>query len=217
MGLYKSLVYSPIKSWNYLCVGLSQWLSSKESTCQCRRHGFDHWVKKIPWKTKWQPIQVFLSGKSHGQRSLADSSLWGRKRVRHNLVTNRSNKLYDIPPKFIHSFNKNIIWLTHAYECWRIDAFDLWCWRRLLRVPWTARRSNQSILRNHGHEFEQALGVGDVQGSLVYCGSWGGKESDTTERLNWTDIGLDRVQLFVTPWTVTCQASLFMGFSRQEY
>ena len=31
-------------------------------------------------------------------------------------------------------------------ECWRIDAFELWCWRRLLRVPWTARRSNQSIL-----------------------------------------------------------------------
>ena len=32
-------------------------------------------------------------------------------------------------------------------ECLRIDAFDLWCWRRLLRVPWTARRSNQSILK----------------------------------------------------------------------
>ena len=32
-------------------------------------------------------------------------------------------------------------------ECWRIDAFKLWCWRRLLRVPWTARRSNQSILK----------------------------------------------------------------------
>ena len=32
-------------------------------------------------------------------------------------------------------------------ECWRIDAFEVWCWRRLLRVPWTARRSNQSILK----------------------------------------------------------------------
>ena len=32
-------------------------------------------------------------------------------------------------------------------ECWRTDAFELWCWRRLLRVPWTARRSNQSILK----------------------------------------------------------------------
>ena len=38
-----------------------------------------------------------------------------------------------------------------------------------------------------GHEFEQALGVGDGQGSLAYCGSWGRKESDMTDRLNWTD------------------------------
>ena len=38
-----------------------------------------------------------------------------------------------------------------------------------------------------GHEFEQALGVGDGQGSLVYCSLWGGKESDTTEQLNWTE------------------------------
>ena len=37
-------------------------------------------------------------------------------------------------------------WTIKKAECWRIDAFELWCWRRLLRVPWTARRSNQSIL-----------------------------------------------------------------------
>ena len=37
-------------------------------------------------------------------------------------------------------------------ECQRIDAFDLWCWRRLLRVPWTARRYNQSILKEINHE-----------------------------------------------------------------
>ena len=38
-------------------------------------------------------------------------------------------------------------WTIKIAECWRIDAFELWCWRRLLRVPWTARRSNQSILK----------------------------------------------------------------------
>ena len=38
-------------------------------------------------------------------------------------------------------------WTVKKAECWRIDAFELWCWRRLLRVPWTERRSNQSILR----------------------------------------------------------------------
>ena len=38
-------------------------------------------------------------------------------------------------------------WTIKKPECWRIDAFELWCWRRLLRVPWTARRSNQSIVK----------------------------------------------------------------------
>ena len=38
-------------------------------------------------------------------------------------------------------------WTIKKAKCWRIDAFELWCWRRLLRVPWTARRSNQSILK----------------------------------------------------------------------
>ena len=38
-------------------------------------------------------------------------------------------------------------WTVKKAECWRIDAFELWCWRRLLRVPWPARRSNQSILK----------------------------------------------------------------------
>ena len=38
-------------------------------------------------------------------------------------------------------------WTVKKAECWRIDAFEVWCWRRLLRVPWTARRSNQSILK----------------------------------------------------------------------
>ena len=38
-------------------------------------------------------------------------------------------------------------WTVRKVECRKIDAFELWCWRRLLRVPWTARRSNQSILK----------------------------------------------------------------------
>ena len=126
-------------------------------------------------------------------------------------------------------------------ECRWIDAFELWCWRRLLRVPWTARRSNQSILKDispeysleglmlklklqysdekswlirkdldagkdwrqeekgmtedemlgwhhqlDGHEFEKAPGDSDGQGGLVCCSPWGRKESNTTDRLNWT-------------------------------
>jgi len=44
-------------------------------------------------------------------------------------------------------------WTIKKAEPWRIDAFELWCWRRLLRVPWTARRSNQSILKEISPEY----------------------------------------------------------------
>ena len=44
-------------------------------------------------------------------------------------------------------------WTIKKVELWRIDAFELWCWRRLLRVPWTARRSNQSILKEISPEY----------------------------------------------------------------
>ena len=67
--------------------GLRLVASGKEPTCQCRRCGFDHWVRKILYSKKWQPTPVFLSGKSHGQRSLVGYSPWVCKRVRHNLVT----------------------------------------------------------------------------------------------------------------------------------
>ena len=129
-------------------------------------------------------------------------------------------------------------WTVKKAERRRIDAFELCCWRRLLRVPWTARRSNQSILKeispgcslvglilklklqsfghlmrradsfektlmlgkiegrsrrgrqrmrwldgiiDSGHEFDQAPGVGEGQGSLEYYSPRGNKESDMTE------------------------------------
>ena len=59
-------------------------------------------------------------------------------------------------------------WCKKA-ECWRIDAFELWCWRRLLRVPWTARRSNQFILKEISPEY-----------SLKdWCWSWSSNTSTT--------------------------------------
>ena len=59
--------------------GLPWWLSGKESPCQCRRHEFNPWVLKIPWKRKWQPTPVLLPGKFHKQRSLVSYSPWGCK------------------------------------------------------------------------------------------------------------------------------------------
>ena len=60
---------------------LPRWLSGKESTCQSRRHGFDPWVEKIPWRRKWHPTPVFLPGKSHRQRNLVRYSPWGCKEL----------------------------------------------------------------------------------------------------------------------------------------
>ena len=65
----------------------SDYRSAKEATCQCWSWGSDPWVRKIPWRKKWQPTAVFLPEKSHGQRSLAGYSSWDHKRVTHDLVT----------------------------------------------------------------------------------------------------------------------------------
>ena len=145
--------------------------------------------------------------------------------------------------------------VMYGYESWTIkkaehqkmDAFELWCWRRLLRVPWTARRSNYSILKeinpecslerlmlklklqyfghlmqrldslektdiakdwrreekgmtedemvgwhlqHDGHEFEQASGVGDGEGSLVCCSPLGSQSvgHDWETELNWIEL-----------------------------
>ena len=54
-------------------------LSGQEHASPCRRLGFIPWVRKNPWRRKWQPTPVFLPGESHGQRSLSGSSSWGHK------------------------------------------------------------------------------------------------------------------------------------------
>ena len=68
-------------------------LSGKESTCQSRRHGFDPWVGKVPWRRKWQPTPVLLPRKSHRQRGLVGYSPWGRKEsdMAEELSTSHSN------------------------------------------------------------------------------------------------------------------------------
>ena len=87
-------------------------------------------------------------------------------------------------------------WTVKKAECQRIDAFELWCWRRLLRVPWTARRSNQSILKetSPGISLEgmmlklklQYFGllmrrVDSLEKTLMLGGIWGQEEKGTTE------------------------------------
>ena len=92
-------------------------------------------------------------------------------------------------------------WTVKKAECRRIDAFELWCWRRLLRVPWTARRSNQSILKeiNPGISLEgmmlslklQYFGylmrrVGSLEKTLM-LGGIGGRRRWGQPRMRWPD------------------------------
>ena len=67
-----------------VCVGFPKWLSCKESACQFRRHkrhGFNPWVRKTPWRRKQQLKPVFLPVKSHGQRILVGYSPWGHQEL----------------------------------------------------------------------------------------------------------------------------------------
>ena len=61
-------------------------------------------------------------------------------------------------------------WTIRKAECWRIDAFELRCWRRLLRVPWTANRSNQSILKEISPEYSMEGLM--LKLKLQYLGHW---------------------------------------------
>ena len=74
-----------MRNWPILChIGFPGGTGSKESTCQCKRckrRGFDPWVRKIPWRRKWQLTPVFLPKICHRQRSLAGYSPWGYKEL----------------------------------------------------------------------------------------------------------------------------------------
>ena len=94
-----------------------------------------------------------------------------------------------------------VSWTVKKAECQRIDAFELWCWRRLLRVPWTARRSNQSIqkeispgislegmmlklkLQYFGHLMRKA----DSLEKTLMLGGIGGRRRRGPQRMRWPD------------------------------
>ena len=56
-------------------------VKSSYANAGCKRHGFDPWVGKIPWRKIWQPTPVFLPGESHGQRSLVNNRTWDHKEL----------------------------------------------------------------------------------------------------------------------------------------
>ena len=86
-GTKHCVEYDPGFWMSTILKGLPSWLSGKRLACQCRRPGFDPWVRKIPCRRNWQPTPVFLPGKSHSQRSLVGYNPRDCKRVGHDAVT----------------------------------------------------------------------------------------------------------------------------------
>ena len=117
------------------CIGLPRWCSSQESVCQLRRYkkyGFNPWVWKISWSSKWLPTPVFLPGKFHGQRSLAGYSPWchkeqdrtehacRRRRMRINYVSikleRKKNYSYETQHPGCFSYQKHSVKPELKYE-----------------------------------------------------------------------------------------------------
>ena len=100
-------------------------------------------------------------------------------------------------------------WTVKKAECQRIDAFDLWCWRRLLRVPWTARRSNQSILKEISPErsleglmlklklqyFGHLMRRADSFENTLMRGKIGGGRIRGQHRMRWLDGITDSIDM----------------------
>ena len=100
-------------------------------------------------------------------------------------------------------------WTIKKAKHWRIDAFELWCWRRLLRVPWTARRSNQSILKENNHEysleglmlklklqyFSHLMGRADSLEKTLMLGKIEGRSRRGWQRTRWLDGIMDSMEM----------------------
>ena len=104
----------------YLFLGFSGSASGKESVCQCRRHkrhGFDPWARKIPWRREWQPTPVFLLGKFHGQRSLEAYSPWGSEKsdTTEHIHTHKGSSVVVVVFQSMFMRNKEKYILTYVW------------------------------------------------------------------------------------------------------
>ena len=126
-----------LSNWTEPNWGLPRQHSGREFACQCRWHkrgGFNPWVRKIPWRRKWQPTPVFLPGESHGQMSLEGYCPWGCK---ESDITEQRTPMLVVFHASFSSFQYPVTWSsplslsfshthtnTHTHmQCWHMLAF----------------------------------------------------------------------------------------------
>ena len=114
---------------------LTMWLSGKESACQCRRCGFNPWVRKMPWRKKWQPTPVFLPRKPHGEKNLAGYSPWDHK---------ESDTTYQLSTHLHNVFAFLSYWMSTLLKHWGFpgasDSKESTCNAGdLVLIPWLRR------------------------------------------------------------------------------
>ena len=132
--------------------------SGKDPACQgrrCKRPGFDPWAGKIPWRRAWPPTPVFWPGESPWTEDLGRPQSVGSQRSDlAGMHTGKCTKVHLAKAMVFPAVTYGCeSWTIKKAERRRTDAFELWCWRRLLRAPWTVRRSSQSILKEISPEY----------------------------------------------------------------
>ena len=166
------------------------WLKQKKICLQCRRPGFDLWLRKSPWRREWLPNLAFLPGEFHGQRSLAGCSPWGCKELDTTEWLILTSWISVLLQSLLITLEDPWLVLSQSSKRglpWRFSGEESACehWRHSLD-PWVRMRWLDQHHWLKGHESEQthvcALCMGDSRGqrSLAYYSPWGHKESDTT-------------------------------------
>ena len=117
------------------------------------------WQIDVETRKQWQTLfwGSKISADGDCSHEIKRPLLFGRKAMTNlDSMLKSRNITNQGPSSQSYGFTSSHVWMWETIkkaECWRIDAFELWCWRRFLRVPWTAKRSNRSIIKEISPEY----------------------------------------------------------------